>query len=123
MAQGQGPEFKPQCHTIKEGASGSAPQDYFRKVEGERARPSSFSEDRTALTPSPGKDIVRKENRPGNTSTTRQALVAHACNPSYSGGRDFKASPGQIVPETLSQKYPTQNRAGGVSDSCSRALA
>jgi hypothetical protein len=39
------------------------------------------------------------------------ALVAHACNPSYSGGRDQEdhgSKPaGQTVRETLSQKKPT----------------
>jgi hypothetical protein len=44
-----------------------------------------------------------------------QVPEAHACNPSYSGGLQFKASPRQIVHETLSQKYPTQKRAGGVA--------
>jgi hypothetical protein len=32
-----------------------------------------------------------------------------------SGGSQFKASPGQIVHETLSQKYPSLKRAGGVA--------
>jgi hypothetical protein len=41
-----------------------------------------------------------------------QVPVAHACNPSYSGGRDpgeswFEASPGQIVYKALSQKNPS----------------
>jgi hypothetical protein len=48
-------------------------------------------------------------------------LVAHTCNPSYSGGRDqsvgsqLEVSPGQIFHETLSPKYPSQKRAGGVA--------
>jgi hypothetical protein len=45
--------------------------------------------------------------------------VAHACNPSYSEGRDEKdhssKSAGQIVRVTLSQKYSTQKRAGGMA--------
>jgi hypothetical protein len=46
-----------------------------------------------------------------------RALVAHACNLRYSRGRDqedpsLKPTPGQIVRETLSQKYSTQKRAG-----------
>jgi hypothetical protein len=46
-------------------------------------------------------------------------LVAHAYNPSYSGGRDqedhgSKPAP-SIVHETLSRKYLTQKRAGGVA--------
>jgi hypothetical protein len=45
--------------------------------------------------------------------------VAHTCNPSYSGGRDqedYGSNPaGQIVCETLSQKNPSQTRAGGVA--------
>jgi hypothetical protein len=50
--------------------------------------------------------------------------VTHACNPSCPGGRDqewswFKASHGQIVHETLSQKHPSQKRAGGVAQSIS----
>jgi hypothetical protein len=47
------------------------------------------------------------------------APVAHACNLSYSGGRDQEdhgLKPlGQIVHETLSQKSPSQKRAGGVA--------
>jgi hypothetical protein len=39
--------------------------------------------------------------------------VAHACNPP-SGGSWFKASHGQIILETLSQKCPTQNWAVGM---------
>jgi hypothetical protein len=47
-------------------------------------------------------------------------LVAHACNPSYSGGRDRRISvqtqPRQIVLKTLSQKKLfTKKRAGGVA--------
>jgi hypothetical protein len=42
---------------------------------------------------------------------------AHACNPSYSGGKDQEdrglKSPRQIVLETLSRKNPTQKRASG----------
>jgi hypothetical protein len=45
--------------------------------------------------------------------------VAHACNPSYSGGRDQEdggsKQSGQIVHETLSQKNPSPKRAGGVA--------
>jgi hypothetical protein len=45
--------------------------------------------------------------------------MAHACNPSYSGGRSggskFKVSPRQIDPETLSQKIQSQERAGVVA--------
>jgi hypothetical protein len=46
--------------------------------------------------------------------------VAHAYNPSYSGrqrsGRSwFEARPRQIVHETLSQKNPSQERAGRVA--------
>jgi aspartyl aminopeptidase len=44
--------------------------------------------------------------------------VAHACNPTYSEDRDeedhVQTLKGQIVCKTLSQKYPTQKRAGGV---------
>jgi hypothetical protein len=47
--------------------------------------------------------------------------VAHACNPSYLGGRnqeDHSSKPSrQIVFETLSQKYPSQKRIGGVAQS------
>jgi hypothetical protein len=46
-------------------------------------------------------------------------LVAHACNPSYSEGRNQEGlgskPTGQIVCETLSQKYPSQKRAGGLA--------
>jgi hypothetical protein len=45
--------------------------------------------------------------------------VAHAYNPSYSGGREeepsSKPAPGEIVPESLSGKPPSQKRAGGVA--------
>jgi hypothetical protein len=42
--------------------------------------------------------------------------VAHACNPTYSGGRlDQEDLPRQIVGETLSQKNSSQKRAGGVA--------
>jgi hypothetical protein len=40
--------------------------------------------------------------------------VAHACNPSYSGGRD-QEDYGQIVHETLSRKTFHKNRVGGVA--------
>jgi hypothetical protein len=47
---------------------------------------------------------------------TGQVLVAHTCNSSYSRGKDeVQSQPGQIVGETLSQKYLTQKRAGGVA--------
>jgi hypothetical protein len=37
-------------------------------------------------------------------------------NPSYPGGRNQENhGPGQTVGETLSPKYPTQKRAGGVA--------
>jgi hypothetical protein len=43
-------------------------------------------------------------------------LVAHVYNPSYSEGRDQEdhssKPPRQIVQETLSRKYPPQNRTG-----------
>jgi hypothetical protein len=38
----------------------------------------------------------------------------HACNPSYSGGRDLEDL-WQIVPETLSGKNPITKRAGRVA--------
>jgi hypothetical protein len=44
--------------------------------------------------------------------------VAHACNPSYSGGRDQEdrdSKLGQIVHKTLSRKTPSQERASGVA--------
>jgi hypothetical protein len=47
------------------------------------------------------------------------APVAHACNPSYSGGRDQEECsskpPWQIVHETLSRKNPLQKKAGRVA--------
>jgi hypothetical protein len=51
-------------------------------------------------------------------------LVAHAFNPSYSGGRDQEdpsSKPAQDVWETKSGKYLTQIRAG--SGSSGEALA
>jgi hypothetical protein len=55
---------------------------------------------------------------PQNKQTNKKhwVLVAHACNPSYSGDRDqegswFKAIPGQIVHETRpSPTLPTNLR-------------
>jgi hypothetical protein len=49
-----------------------------------------------------------------------QALVAHTCKPTYSGGRDqegcdLRPTLGEIVWETLSQKYPSQKRACGLA--------
>jgi hypothetical protein len=51
-----------------------------------------------------------------------KALVAHACNPSYSGGsnqEDRGSKPAwanrQTVRETLPQKYLTQKRSGGMA--------
>jgi hypothetical protein len=45
--------------------------------------------------------------------------VTHSCNPSYSGDRDQEdhgsSQLGQIVYETISQKNPSQKRAGGVA--------
>jgi hypothetical protein len=43
------------------------------------------------------------------------APVAHTSNPSYSGELGYKASLGQIVGETLSQKNPSYKRPGGVA--------
>jgi hypothetical protein len=44
-----------------------------------------------------------------------QVLVAPACNPSYSGGRDQEDDGSRPAWKTLSWKYPTQNRPGGVA--------
>jgi hypothetical protein len=42
------------------------------------------------------------------------ALVAHACNPETQEAEirkiEVRSQPGQIVPETLSQKHPSQKR-------------
>jgi hypothetical protein len=38
------------------------------------------------------------------------ALVAHACDPSYSGGSRFKASPEQIVLQDPILKNPSQKK-------------
>jgi hypothetical protein len=49
------------------------------------------------------------------------ALMPYACNPSYSGGRvairriTVQSQPRQIVHKTLSQKHPSQKKAGGVA--------
>jgi hypothetical protein len=44
--------------------------------------------------------------------------MAHICNPNYSGDRDQEDCSSKPAPDTvcdtLSQKYPTQKRAGGV---------
>jgi hypothetical protein len=47
-------------------------------------------------------------------------LVAHACNPCYSGGRDqedpgSKPAPAISLLHSISQKNPPQKRAGGVA--------
>jgi hypothetical protein len=45
-------------------------------------------------------------------------MVAHACNPSCSGGRDqedHRSKPEQIVCKTLSRKNPSQKTVGGVA--------
>jgi hypothetical protein len=48
-----------------------------------------------------------------------QELIAHACHPSYLGGRGHsdwvETSSRQIVHKLLAQKNPPQNRAGGVA--------
>jgi hypothetical protein len=48
-----------------------------------------------------------------------QGLVAQACNPSYSGGRDQKitvpSQARQIVHKTLSRKNPLQKGASGMA--------
>jgi hypothetical protein len=55
----------------------------------------------------------------GKIYITSLVPVAHASNPSYSGSRDQKhhgsKPPGLMVCETLTQKYPTQNRASRVA--------
>jgi hypothetical protein len=47
------------------------------------------------------------------------ALVTHVYNPNYSGGRDQEgdsSKPAQVdSSQDLSQKYPTQNSASGVT--------
>jgi hypothetical protein len=45
------------------------------------------------------------------TCVTHQAPVAHACNPSYLGGRD-QEDYGLKSPQS---KYPTQNRTSAVA--------
>jgi hypothetical protein len=48
-------------------------------------------------------------------SGTDQALVAHICNPSYSGGRaqeDQGSKPARKIHKTLFQKNPSQKRTG-----------
>jgi hypothetical protein len=48
--------------------------------------------------------------------TDGQVPVVHTNNPSYSGGSLVRRdSPRKIVLETLSQKYPTQNKTGKVA--------
>jgi hypothetical protein len=45
----------------------------------------------------------------------KRFILAGACDPSYSGGRDQEdcsSRPAQAKIKTLSQKYPTQKRAG-----------
>jgi hypothetical protein len=51
--------------------------------------------------------------------TSSWALVAHNCNPSYSGSRDQEdqgsKSARQIVPQDSILKNPSKNKAGGVA--------
>jgi hypothetical protein len=52
-----------------------------------------------------------------NVKSEGWLLLAHTCNPSYSGGRDqedHSSKPAQVNNLWDSRKYPTQNRAGGV---------
>jgi hypothetical protein len=44
-----------------------------------------------------------------NIDTKRWVLVAHVCNPSYSGGRD-QSKPRKIVHKTLFQKNASQKK-------------
>jgi hypothetical protein len=49
----------------------------------------------------------------------RWAVVTHACNPSYSGGRDqenqgLKPARASSSGDPISKKYPSQKRAGGM---------
>jgi hypothetical protein len=41
--------------------------------------------------------------------------VAHTCNPSYSGGSQFKASLGKLFSRPYLAKKSSQKRAGGVA--------
>jgi hypothetical protein len=42
-------------------------------------------------------------------------LVAHTCNPSYSGGLQFETSPGKQFARLYLEKNPSPKRAGGVA--------
>jgi hypothetical protein len=51
-----------------------------------------------------------------------EALVAHACNPRYLGGRDQEdrsSKPGMAnsLQDPISEKIPSQKRTGGVAQS------
>jgi hypothetical protein len=55
-------------------------------------------------------------------------MVAHTCNPSYSGGRDpealqLEAKLGTNNSQLLSCKYQTQKRADGVAQAVGACLA
>jgi hypothetical protein len=53
-----------------------------------------------------------KELQPGAGGSHPQSWLLRRCR---SGESHFKDSPGKIVFETLSQKKPSQKRAGGVT--------
>jgi hypothetical protein len=71
--------------------------------------------------------ILRSTHQPGcldykvnilSQKQTSQTLVAHTCNPSYSGGRnqeDLSSKPAWANSLTLSQKYATQKRTDSVA--------
>jgi hypothetical protein len=44
-----------------------------------------------------------------------QALVTHTCNPSYSEGSQFKASPREVICKTLSWKQIITKKVGKVA--------
>jgi hypothetical protein len=46
-----------------------------------------------------------------------QVLVAHTCNPSYSGGREQEDQSSKLAYETLSQKQNKNNKKGLVNGS------
>jgi hypothetical protein len=59
------------------------------------------------------------KGKPSSVENRRWALVAHACNPSYSGGRDQEDHGSKPAPANSSQnpilKKPITKRAGGMA--------
>jgi hypothetical protein len=59
--------------------------------------------------------FVRKQNFVKTQSLPGHWSVAHACNPSYSVGRDQKGCSSNSSRDSISKKFTTKKWAGGVA--------